>query len=102
MQNDTGDRYTTTSFRTVGWAGAALFTLAPPIYVFEMYLLFYTTALETNPTVGPLAALALVLSFASIPMMLIGRRQRHSASPTTARRGRGQPAAQTGTVPPAN
>ena len=101
MQTDTGDRYTTTSFRTIGWAGAALFTLAPPIFVFEIYLLFYTTAIETNPTVGPLAALALVLSFASIPLMLVGRRQRHSASPTTVRRGRGQTEPAASPLPPA-
>lgn len=86
MQTETSDRYTTTSFRTIGYAGAVLFTLAPTAFVYEAYLMLYTTAIETNPTVGPFAALSLVASFASVPMMLVGRRQRHSASPTTARR----------------
>ena len=79
------DTFVTTSFRTLGYAGAGLFTLAPPAFVYEVYLIFYTTAVEENPTIGLFAAMALVLSFASIPMMLVGRRQRHSASPTLAR-----------------
>lgn len=86
MQPQTDDRYETSSFRTIGYAGAVLFTLGPPAFCYEMYLLLYTTAIETNPTVGPFAAVALVLTFASIPMMLVGRRKRFSASPTTARR----------------
>ena len=88
MQTETTDRYTTTSFRTIGYAGAVLFTLAPTAFIYETYLLLYTTAIETNPTIGSFAALALVLTFASIPMMMVGRRQRHSASPTTVRQPR--------------
>ena len=85
MQTETQDRYETSSFRTIGYAGALLFTLGPPAFFYEMYLALYTTAIETNPTVGPFAALSLVASLASIPMMLVGRRKRYSASPTTAR-----------------
>ncbi|KQT53704.1 hypothetical protein ASG43_17885 [Aureimonas sp. Leaf454] len=76
------DTFVTTSFRTIGYAGAGLFSLAPPAFIYEMYLIFYTTAVEENPSIGLFAALTLVLSFASIPMMIVGRRQRHSASAT--------------------
>lgn len=79
------DTFVTTSFRTLGYAGAGLFTLAPPAFIYEIYLIFYTTAVEENPSIGLFAALTLLLSFASIPMMLVGRRQRHSVSPTLGR-----------------
>lgn len=81
----TADTFVTTSFRTVGYAGAALFTLAPPAFLYEMYLLFYTTAVEENPTIGIFAALTLIGSFASIPMMLVGRRHRFSRLASLAR-----------------
>ncbi|WP_246333168.1 hypothetical protein [Aureimonas mangrovi] len=77
--------YTTTHFRTLGWAGALLFTLAPPAFLYELYLFLYTTAPETNPTIGLFITLSAILSFASVPMMVVGRRERHSTSPTTAR-----------------
>ena len=76
------DTFVTTSFRTIGYAGAGLFSLAPAAFIYEMYLIFYTTAVEENPSIGLFAAMTLVLSFASIPVMIVGRRQRHSASPT--------------------
>ncbi|KQT85429.1 hypothetical protein [Aurantimonas sp. Leaf443] len=82
--NASSDFFVTTRFRTVGYAGAGLFTLAPPAFLYEAYLMFYTTAVEENPMIGWFMALALVLSFASVPMMLVGRRRRYSASPTTA------------------
>ncbi|GGD91444.1 hypothetical protein GCM10011390_07760 [Aureimonas endophytica] len=83
MSDPNPQTYVTTHFRTLGYAGALLFTLAPPFFFYEIYLTFYTTAVEENPTIGPFMAIALVLSFASIPMMLVGRRQRYSISPTT-------------------
>lgn len=86
LPDPTPDTYVTTKFRTVGYAGALLFTLAPPAFFYELYLVFYTTAIETNPTIRFFAPIALVLSFASIPMMLVGRRKRRSISPTTARK----------------
>jgi hypothetical protein len=76
------DTFVTTSFRTIGYAGAGLFTLAPPAFIYEIYLIFFTTAVEENPSIGLFAALTLLLSFVSIPMLIVGRRQRHSASPT--------------------
>lgn len=84
MQLETPNIYETTSFRTVGYVGAALCALAPPAFVYEMYLMFFTTAIETNPTVGIFAWLSLVLSFVSIPLIIVGRRKCHSTSPTTA------------------
>jgi hypothetical protein len=78
------DTFVTTSFRTLGYAGAALFTVCPPAFLYECYLIFYTTAVEENPTVGLFAAAALLLSFASVPMMLVGRRRRYSAAPSLA------------------
>ncbi|WP_152045833.1 hypothetical protein [Aureimonas psammosilenae] len=83
MQNGVPHTYVTTHFRTLGYAGALLFTLAPPFFLYELYLTFYTTAVEENPTIGLFTVVSLVLSFASIPMMMIGRRQRYSTSPTT-------------------
>ncbi len=67
----------TTRFRTHGYAGALLFTFCPPIFLYETYQIFYTTAMEDNPLIGLFAAAALILSFASVPLMLIGRRQRY-------------------------
>ena len=78
------DTFVTTSFRTLGYAGAGLFTLCPPAFIYECYLIFYTTAVEENPSIGLFATAALLLSFASIPMMLIGRRRRYSAAPSLA------------------
>ena len=78
------DTYVTTSFRTLGYAGALLFTICPPAFIYESYLIFYTTAVEDNPSVGLFAAAALVVSFASVPMMLVGRRRRYSAAPSLA------------------
>lgn len=76
------DTYVTTQFRTLGYAGAILFTLAPPVFLYELYLTFYTTAVEDNQAIGFFTALALVLSFASVPMIIAGRRKRYSVSPT--------------------
>jgi hypothetical protein len=78
------DTYVTTSFRTLGYAGALLFTICPPAFIYESYLIFYTTAVEENASVGLFASGALLLSFASIPMMLVGRRKRHSLAPSLA------------------
>ena len=78
------DTFITTSFRTLGYAGALLFTVCPPAFIYEAYLMIYTTAVEDNGSIGLFAAGALVLSFASIPMMIAGRRQRISARPTLA------------------
>ena len=78
------DTYVTTSFRTLGYAGALLFTICPPAFIYESYLIFYTTAVEDNPSVGLFAAAALVLSFASVPMMMVGRRKRHSLAASLA------------------
>ncbi len=83
-QVPTSDVYVTTNFRTLGWAGAILFTLAPPAFLYEVYLLFFTTAMEENASIPLLAGIALILSFASVPMMLAGRRLRYSSLPTLA------------------
>ena len=78
------DTFVTTRFRTLGYAGAALFTVCPPAFFYECYLIFYTTAVEENPTIGLFAAAALLLSFASVPMMLVGRRRRYSGAASLA------------------
>lgn len=80
-----GNRYETTHFRTLGWAGAICFAIAPPTFLYEWWLMFYTTALEENPSIGPMMAIACIASFASIPMMIAGRRKRYSASPSVDR-----------------
>ena len=82
MITPTNDTYVTTSFRTLGYAGAVLFTVCPPAFIYEAYLMIYTTAVEDNGSIGLFASAALVLSFASLPMMLVGRRKRVSGSPT--------------------
>lgn len=88
ISNAPADTYVTTSFRTLGYAGAILFTLAPAAFAYEMYLLLYTTAVEDNPMIGPFASLALLLACASIPMMIIGRRTRHSSQASLGNDGR--------------
>ncbi|WP_062227958.1 hypothetical protein [Aureimonas frigidaquae] len=67
----------TTRFRTLGYVGALLFTFCPPVFLYETYQIFYTTAMEDNPLIGLFAAGALVLAFASIPLMIVGRKQRY-------------------------
>ena len=74
--------YETMQFRPIGWAGAILFTLAPPTFLHEWWLVFYTTAVEENPAVGPMMAISCVATFASIPLMIAGRRKRLSPSPS--------------------
>ncbi|KAB0678075.1 hypothetical protein [Aureimonas leprariae] len=75
-----GDRYETTSFRSLGWLGAFLFTFAPPIFFYQYWLVFYTTAVEENPSIGPVMAISCVAMFASIPMMIAGRSKTVSAT----------------------
>jgi hypothetical protein len=84
MITPTHDSFVTSSFRTLGYAGALLFTICPPAFIYEAYLMLYTTAAEENPSIGLFASAALVLSFASIPMMLVGRRKRVSGQQSLA------------------
>ncbi|GGE11529.1 hypothetical protein GCM10011390_33320 [Aureimonas endophytica] len=77
-----GTLYETTSFRTLGWIGAVCFTLGPPAFLYEWWLMFYTTAVEENPSIGPLMVIACLASFASLPLMIAGRRKRISPSPS--------------------
>ncbi|KAB0676279.1 hypothetical protein [Aureimonas leprariae] len=73
--------YETTQFRLIGWAGAILFALAPPTFLYEWWLVFYTTAVEEDPTIGPLLTISCIAMFASIPMMIVGRQKRVAAAP---------------------
>jgi hypothetical protein len=75
----------TTRFRTLGYAGAGLFTICPPAFAYEFYQIFYTTAFEENQLLGLFAALTLVGSFLSVPLMLVGRRTLYEAAPSLSR-----------------
>lgn len=75
----------TTRFRTIGYAGAGLFTICPPAFAYEFYQIFYTTAFEENQLLGLFAALTLIGSFLSVPLMLVGRRTIYEATPATRR-----------------
>ncbi|KAA0968930.1 hypothetical protein FPY71_15305 [Aureimonas fodinaquatilis] len=80
----TSETLVTTRFRTLGYVGALLFTFCPPVFLYELYQLFYTTAVEGNPLIGLFTAGSLVLSFASVPLMIIGRRQQYRLVSTPA------------------
>lgn len=82
MSENDSNLYETTSFRTLGWIGAIMFTLGPPVFLYEWWLTFYTTAVEENPAIGPMMMIACFATFASVPLMIAGRRKRLSPSPT--------------------
>lgn len=76
----------TTEFRLIGWAGAILFALAPPLFLYEWWLVFYTTAVEEDPSIGPLLMISCIAMFASIPMLVVGRQKRVMPLATAAER----------------
>lgn len=69
----------TRGFTPLGWAGAALFVLSPTAFLVFSYLIAQTTAIEETTNLGGMTIVAIALTLASVPLMLVGRYEIHIA-----------------------